>query len=323
MRTDQGEEQASGEAGDEGTRRRLAYTIGSSDEADEDNRGEILQTLATIMIAVLCVPILIWCVLMVYWGRKLHKSIQKAFTKLKNAFIWNAPLRYWIESYISICLAYVSWYSLPRKWEKGVDYSINIFCLSHLFVYMLSPYLFQRFLNRNFERFKERSFRRKFHEVIIKLNYREKSSTNFFLVFCYRRLLLTVFIVFLTKTPALQIAFQLYVIIGVFIVMGMSNVYRWRFDRVLEYFNEVCILLCCYVYFLFTDFVPDPLLRKDIGNYLLFFTALNVVINLALILKMTISGTHRQYKINRNKKAYMKELQEQERIRNAKRLDKL
>jgi hypothetical protein len=159
------------------------------------------------MIAVLCVPILIWCVLMIYWSRKLHKSIHKAYNKIKNAFIWNAPLRYWIESYISICLAYVSWYSLPRNWATGEDYTINIFCLSHLLVYTFSPYLFYRFLNRNFDRFKEPSFRRKFHEVLIKLNYRTTTSTNFFLVFCYRRLLLTVFIVFLTKTPALQITF--------------------------------------------------------------------------------------------------------------------
>lgn len=92
-----------------------------------------------------------------------------------------------------------------------------------------------------------------------------------------------------------------------FIATGMSEVYRWRADRILEYFNECCILFCCYVYFLFTDFVPDPLLRKDIGNFLLFFTALNVVINLFLILKRTMSEGYRTAKIERNKKARKKE----------------
>lgn len=75
--------------------------------------------------------------------------------------------------------------------------------------------------------------------------------------------------------------------------MGFSYIYRWKEDRRLEMFNELCILLCCYVYFLFTDFVPDPLLRKKIGNYLLFFTALNVGVNMFLILRTTIAETHR------------------------------
>lgn len=271
----------------------LAYTVGSSEEADQDNRAEILQTLATLMIGLLVVPAVLILVLLLYWSRKLDKSLKKAFRKLKYTFMWNGPLRYWIESYISISLNYISWVALPRKWDTSADISMNLFCISHLVLYLLSPLIVTKYLRKNFDRFKEPWFKRSFHELIMKLNYRQLSSTNFFAIFCFRRLLLVVFVVFLTKTPSLQITLQLYTIIGVFIGMGMSNIYRWRFDRVLEYFNECCILFCCYVYFLFTDFVPDPLLRKKIGNYLLFFTALNVVVNLFLILKMTISGTRR------------------------------
>lgn len=74
----------------------------------------------------------------------------------------------------------------------------------------------------------------------------------------------------------------------VLIAMGFSHIYRWGADRRLEMFNEVCILLSCYVYFLFSDFVPEPLVRKRIGNYLLFFTGLNVGVNLFLIGKTSI-----------------------------------
>jgi uncharacterized membrane protein (DUF106 family) len=60
--------------------------------------------------------------------------------------------------------------------------------------------------------------------------------------------------------------------------------------------------MCCYAYFLFTDFVPDPLIRKEIGNYLLFFTAVNVVINLFLIARRVISGIQHKKKVDRRKK---------------------
>ena len=90
----------------------------------------------------------------------------------------------------------------------------------------------------------------------------------------------------------------------------MSNPLRWSFDRVMEYFNESCVLLCAYHYFLFTDFVPDAAMRKEIGNYLLFFTGLNVGVNLAIIVKLVISGTIRARKIKRRKNAYFKRLRE-------------
>jgi hypothetical protein len=199
------EDQEEGEAGDESEAesRRLAYTVGSSDEADEDNRADILQALATLMIFALAVPAVIIIVLLIYWGRKLHSSIQKSFRKIKHAFFWNGPLRYWIESYISISLAYVSWFSLPRKWDTSADYWINIFCLFHLFVYLISPILITRFLRRNFDRFGDPRFRSLYGELTLKLNPHQFSSTNLYAIFCYRRLLLTVFIVFLAKTPAL------------------------------------------------------------------------------------------------------------------------
>ena len=88
----------------------------------------------------------------------------------------------------------------------------------------------------------------------------------------------------------------------VIVALGLSNPFRWREDRRLEYFNECCVLSCCYVYFLFTDFVPDPLMRKEIGNYMLMFTGLNVVVNLILIIHRVVTGLIHQKKVNRRKR---------------------
>ena len=51
----------------------------------------------------------------------------------------------------------------------------------------------------------------------------------------------------------------------------------------MEIFNEVTVLICTSHLFLFTDFVPDPLIQYQIGWSMLAFTGLNIIGNLAII----------------------------------------
>lgn len=159
------------------------------------------------MLASLAVPAVAVLAVICYWKRGLNKTFKKGFRKLRDFFFWSGPLRYWIESYVSICLACVSWLSLPREWSTSGDISINLFCIGSILLYFSSPFLVTRFLRRNFDRFQDPEFRRLFGELTLKLNYHTFSSTNFYAIFCLRRLLLTIFIVLLTKTPSLQIMF--------------------------------------------------------------------------------------------------------------------
>lgn len=94
--------------------RLLSFTIGSTLEAHEENKGEILQTLATILISALLIPAIGVLAIFLYFGRRISKSLRRGFKKLKNGLFWNAPLRYWIESYMSISLAYISWFAMPK-----------------------------------------------------------------------------------------------------------------------------------------------------------------------------------------------------------------
>lgn len=268
--------------------RRLGYTIGNSDEANEDNRGDLLQTVGTLMLVALLIPIFLIYVFVLYALKNFDQSIANKFQALMSSIFWNGPLRYWIESYASISLAYVTWSAIPKKWETGADWTINIFCILHFAVYIFSPIFVRKFFKRNFHRFKDPDFKRSFHEVIGRLNYHYDTSPNYFVIFCYRRLILMLLIVYLPEHGAQQVQIQMLVIQAVFISMGFSYVYRWREEKNLEFFNETCILLCGYTYFLFSDFLPDPVLRQTVGNYLLYFTGLNVFVNMFLILKVTI-----------------------------------
>jgi hypothetical protein len=45
------------------------------------------------------------------------------------------------------------------------------------------------------------------------------------------------------------------------IIAGESNVLKGKYANRLNLFNEVSLILNCYMYFLFCAFLPDPLIR--------------------------------------------------------------
>jgi hypothetical protein len=60
------------------------------------------------------------------------------------------------------------------------------------------------------------------------------------------------------------------------------------FFMTLEYFNELCIVIACYHYFMFTDFVPNPDTRYMVGQWLIYWTIFNLACNAAIIFFFTI-----------------------------------
>lgn len=58
----------------------------------------------------------------------------------------------------------------------------------------------------------------------------------------------------------------------------------------LEIFNEICILICAYHLLIFTPFVPDVKIQYDIGWSIIAVTALNVGVNMIIILVNAIKA---------------------------------
>lgn len=65
---------------------------------------------------------------------------------------------------------------------------------------------------------------------------------------------------------------------------GMSNVLKGKYNKRLNYLNETSLLIHCYLYFLFSDFVPDPVLRYKVGFLLVANTCFNFSVNVLLML---------------------------------------
>jgi hypothetical protein len=58
--------------------------------------------------------------------------------------------------------------------------------------------------------------------------------------------------------------------------------------------NEGIFLICCYMMFLYTDYVPNPSIRYEFGSYFLYMLYVNLAVNL-LILTFEISKMIKKY----------------------------
>ena len=67
------------------------------------------------------------------------------------------------------------------------------------------------------------------------------------------------------------------------IVASWSNVIKGRYNIRLNYFSEITLMVHCYIYFLFSDFLPDPAMRFYIGYIVMMNTIFNFSVNVLLI----------------------------------------
>jgi hypothetical protein len=106
-------------------------------------------------------------------------------------------------------------------------------------------------------------------------------------------------IVFCSSYPFLQVQLITQSCVFVVIFYGYSNVYLMFKNRILEFFNEATILLCCYHMFCYTDYVEDPIMRYKIGFSLILFTTLNLGINVMIMVVETLKSLFRLFKVLR------------------------
>ena len=79
------------------------------------------------------------------------------------------------------------------------------------------------------------------------------------------------------------------------IIAGQLNVLRGKSAKRLNLFNETSLLLHCYIYFLFCNFLPDPQLRFQFGYIVILNTLINFGLNAGLIVLASCAATRRSY----------------------------
>ena len=101
----------------------------------------------------------------------------------------------------------------------------------------------------------------------------------------------------------------------VIIIVGLSMPFHLRINRRNEYFNEVTIMICAYHYFCFTNFVPEPETRYTVGSWLIFFTCVNVFVNMALLIGETLLKLSNKAKLKSLRRYKMHKLRKMQKKR--------
>lgn len=268
---------------------------------EEEAQNRLGKNLLLLLIVAILFP-----VMGIFWfARNLHPAFKWAFNSIFFALFFNQTARFVLESYTPLMQTLLENLHRGLNWSSPIYFYLSVNDIIFTAIYGLVPLLVTIYFYRRLGAFKKVWFRTRWGEIMSNLSWRRHSSSFFIAIFCYRRLLSALFVVLLAEFPWAQVALTVYVNQTVIISVGLSSPFRYRSEEFLELLNEANIMLCAYHLFLFTDFLDDAYVRTQVGMSMNFFTLLNIVINLGLVVFCTIREAHRKGKMIWKK--YLKE----------------
>jgi hypothetical protein len=117
------------------------------------------------------------------------------------------------------------------------------------------------------------------------MNYEtDKASVyHFTMWFLYRRLFFALIIAFFRVSVVLQV--YLSIMSSLVLLMYILKWVPFEADQYdfLAVFNECVLITSCYMMMLYTDYVPEPEMRYEFGNYFLNLLYFDVALNLLLL----------------------------------------
>ena len=117
--------------------------------------------------------------------------------------MWNAFIRYWLEEYLTICIAsIIKLYGLDyTNWYEG---SLSTAALMSLCAISLTPINIWVFLYRNYQLIRSEEFIRKYGSLTDGLQGYEKSAMLYHVAFTVRRIAFAILIVIVPHYNWLQ-----------------------------------------------------------------------------------------------------------------------
>ena len=90
------------------------------------------------------------------------------------------------------------------------------------------------------------------------------------------------------------------------VVIANNNTLRGKHNNRLNLFNEASLLLHCYTYFLFSAYLPDPIVRFSIGKIVIMNTIFNITVNAFFIVRESCAKARKVYLHKRHDRKWMK-----------------
>jgi hypothetical protein len=126
----------------------------------------------------------------------------------------------------SLTLAYSGF-----SWSSYLNRAQAVFSIITLLVCSVSPLAMTVYFATRINMFRDKQFLDRFSSVIGDLNWRNRLSSFFISIFCYRRMALILITVFVATYPCSQVQLTVVSCMMVIIFFGYTNAYYLKSDR--------------------------------------------------------------------------------------------
>ena len=211
------------------------------------------------------------------------KPIQTLFQVIERKLLFNSVLRAILEVYLATCITMFHGFKSARTYTELEKISYLFGLATAIFCFYF-PFWTFNLLRKNADRLSDPHFSGRFNSLYQNLDVEKYEAHPFTLVFCLRRLLFAYAITSLDRTLVFQVFFidgtSTFILCYYITCKPMKN----TVNNAIHIFNELVILSCTWYLFLFTNYVPDPILRYDLAVYFLYVIGVNMGVNIFLLI---------------------------------------
>ena len=233
-------------------------------------------------------------------------------TILSRKLFFNSIFRAILEAYLKFCIS--TWISIKKldfstvdTKEEQINVSMTFFFLT---VILGFPPLTYFILHKFKDKLENEDFKGRFESLYLNVNTKVDKSILMITLFVFRRLVYAAAIVFLAGSTVAQIFVQFFCCLMMTLFFIIVKPMNEPFLNRMEIFNELCLLVCSYYLFMFTDFIPDVQTRFLAGWGFIGIAVFNIGVNWAmlfykvyLVLKVIVRRKYYQWKFNKLKAA--------------------
>ena len=158
------------------------------------------------------------------------------------------------------------------------------------------------FMKKNRDNVDKQEFKERFGAFMTNIETYKKPRSAFYpFIFLLRRLSIAVAIVFLRDYIVFSVLIIAHISLGMICWLADERPYDARYKNNLEIANEFLVLILSYFGFLFTDYVPSPVLRYKFGYFYIALLALGLLLNLSTMVSFSILNWIRLRQVKKNR----------------------
>lgn len=131
--------------------------------------------------------------------------IMKLQDKIEYSLFFNSTFKYILEGYLILTLESLILMKNGLDWSNELNIKQALFAITTMTICVIAPLGMTIFFTIRFNQFRDKKFLLRYSSVIGDYNFREKLSSFFISIFCYRRLVMSLLIVLLPSYPNAQV----------------------------------------------------------------------------------------------------------------------